>query len=477
MPLLNKKQQILAAIETSEGTAVTLSASDATEVFNPQIQTTVDVQERAPASASLSSSTAAVGRKQRSLTFEADFKGSGSTGTAPPWAKYVQGSGFRLTTTVRLLTLGAVTGIGFQAGEIVQQTSTNRGVVLCILDASNNPKHRTTTTGDKLVVAVLTGTLGTAATTGESSASTSTPSAAANATAWSYQHTSEKLVTLQVASWTGGAPAVGDVLRVENVTTSELIATCQVIRDNGSMLSFEVTLLHGQPGFNATFAQNRLRTPANGTAVLSAAPAQSRGQSLTIGHNLDGRSRPILGARGTFTLEGDAGGPMQFKYSFTGDAGTDADALQVTTTGLSSVSVPRLLGAWVLFGNGVESYRLPTKRVSYDNGGQVIANADANRAGGSTGGIISDRAPSLTFTVDNVNGAFDWEGALAAGTPIRVAVIAGTTQGNIMCIVAPIAQVTECPIGNADNVSTFDVTLRARRVLESGDDELFLVQV
>lgn len=481
MPLQNKKQQVLAEVESSEGTAATLTAASGVQVFDPQINTTSELQERAAASPSLSNDFAPVGRSQRTITFKTDFKGSGSTASAPPFGKFLQGGGWKQTpsTSMRLLTIAAVTGgPGFQVGEIVQQTASNRGVIVCILDSGNVPKHRTLTSGDKLVVAVLTGTLGTAATTGESSASVTTPSAAANAPlVFGYQHTSEKLVTLVVASWTGSPPVAGDVVKIENATTNELIGAVQVIRDNGAgMLNFEATFLWGQPGFNSTAAQNRLRSPANGTATLTTAPVQSRGQSLTIGHNLDGRNRPMLGSRGDFTLEGDAGTPLQFTWTFTGDPGTDVDALPVATTGLSTVSAPRLLGAYIHFGIGAESYRIPTKRVSYSNGGTLISNADANRAGGSTGGLLTERGPSFTFTVDNQNGAVDWETAQRNGTPVRVAVILGTVAGNIEYMVAPYCQVVECPLGNVENVSTFDVTLRARRVLEAGDDEVYIGQ-
>jgi hypothetical protein len=163
--------------------------------------------------------------------------------------------------------------------------------------------------------------------------------------------------------------------------------------------------------------------------------------------------------------------------TFRGDLGTDADAAPVVTTGLSTVRAPRLLGAFVTYGNGTETQRLPTKRIVFNNGGTVNPNLDANRDGGATGSNVTDRDPSFTVTVDNTNGGFDWEAALKAGTVIRVALLMGTATGNVVFATAPICQVTECPLGETDGISTFDVTLRPRRIQESGDDEVYIGQL
>lgn len=480
MPI-QRKQQVLAKIETSEGTAATLAGSDAVQIFDPTPpQDTVEVQTRVPAGPTLSRDFAPIGRQSRALSFRTDFRGSGSTGTAPDFARFLLASGYKQTAALRVLTLGSVTGIGFQIGEIVNQTSTNRGVVVGILTASNAPLHRTTTTGHKLVVAVITGTLGTAATTGESSGSTSTASAAGDYTGFSYQPTAEKLVNLTCAAWSNtNPPAVGDVLKVQHASSGILLATVQIVRDNsaGAFTNIDVVFLHGQPGFDATAANNELLSPEGETAVLNAAPTQTRTPSLTIRHNLDGRQRDLVGGRGDFTLEGDAGGPMQFAWQFSGDLVDAVDAPQVTTTGLSAVRPPRMLGAFLCYGLGAELYRLPTKRVSLANGGTVSPNLDGNRDGGSTGSNVADRDPTISVTVDNVNGAFDWELARKNGTPVRAAFLLGTAQGNIVAIVAPTCQVTELTFGEQDGVSTVEATLAPRRIQESGDDELYVAQL
>jgi hypothetical protein len=254
------------------------------------------------------------------------------------------------------------------------------------------------------------------------------------------------------------------------------VGALQAIFDNGATWeSFQATLLFGDidddPG-------DTLRSAGNGTATVDTGGVfQLRTPSLTIRHNLDGRRRDLLGARGDFTLEGEVGQPMQFAWTFSGDLGPALDALPITTTGLSTIRPPRLLGAFCMYGLGADLLRIPTKRVSFANGATINPNLDANRAGGATGSNVTDRDMSFTVTVDNILGAFDWEAARDAGTVVRLAFMLGTAKGNILTLVAPICQVTEIAFSDSDGVSTFDVTARPRRIQESGDDEVYITQL
>lgn len=473
MPV-QRKQQVLAKIETSEGLAATLSASDAAQIFDPALGNTTDVQDRAPAGPTLSRDFAPVGRQTRSLSFRSDFRGSGDTSipvTEPDWGKFAQACGFK-AGTLRRLTCGAVTGTGFQLGEICSQSAgAIRGVVVAITRAGA-PLQRATASGDIVVLAAIVGTLTAAATTGESSGSTSTASAAAAHEGLVYQPTSEKLVNVTTSTWTGTPPAaVGEVLLVENPTGTP-VGMVQIITDNGSFEDLDVTLLQG-----VMLDTYTLRSAGDGTATISGEPTQVRTPSLTIRHNLDGRQRDLLGARGDFSLEGEVAQPMQFAWNFSGDLGPSIDAPAIATTGLSTIRPPRLLGAICTYGIGEHTHRIATKRVALAMQGTVSPNLDANRAGGSTGSNVVDRNPVFNITVDQVHGGFDWEAALAAGTVVRVAMLIGSTAGNMLAITAPICQVVEVSLGESDGIATFDLTIAPRRIRESGDDDLYIAQV
>jgi hypothetical protein len=46
-----------------------------------------------------------------------------------------------------------------------------------------------------------------------------------------------------------------------------------------------------------------------------------------------------------------------------------------------------------------------------------------------------------------------------------------------MTMVAPVCQVTEVQLGDSDGIATMDVTIRPRRINESGDDEVYFTQI
>jgi hypothetical protein len=476
MPV-NRKQQLLAKVETSEGTSASPAGSDAILVFDPALSDSIDVLDRVPSGASLSRDFAPVGRQTRTVTFRSDFRGSGDATipvAAPDWQKLLFASGYS-EATAQVLVLGAVTGIGFQLGEQVTQSSgTIVGVIVGIYSAgvSGVPQHVASTLGNVLVVANVTGTFTAALTTGASTASTSTASAAASAPGIVCKPTSTKSIAVTAASWTGTAPAAGAVVTIEN-PVGTTIGAMQLLVDNGStMTDFSASLLYG-----TALATYTLRA-ADGTSTTTiTTAAQSLTPSLTIRHNLDGRQRDLLGARGDFTLEGEVGQPMQFSWTFSGDIGTTVDAPAVTTSGLSTIRPPRLLGAFCVYGYGSASLRIPTKRVSFAQGNTVNPNLDANRAGGATGSNITDRDPAFTITVDAIHGGFDWEAIRNSGATMRVGFVLGTTPGNVMTIVAPVCQVTEVQLGDSDGIATFDVTVRPRRINESGDDEIYFTQI
>jgi hypothetical protein len=366
-----------------------------------------------------------------------------------------------------------VTFQGFQLGEKVTQSGgAIIGVVIGCFTSANVPKATASASGDYIVVGELVGTFTAASTTGDASASVSTMSAAAaQTTAHSYIPTSEKLVNVTNALWSAGPTSAdaGDVLEVWNAG-GDIVGSVQIITVNTTDRDFDVTLLWGE-----MLDTHELSDGTNTAAITTV--AMSRTPSIAMQHNFDGRNRALNGSRGTFTMQGDVGAPITITWTFTGDVGTDADAPAIVTSGLSSVRAPRLLGAFCIYGTGADQRALQTKSVSFDNAGTVSPNLDANRAGGSTGSNITDRDSSFTVTVDMTHGTMDWEALRDAGTVVRVGFLLGSVAGNIMSLVAPNCQVTEVSLGDADGIGTFDVTLKPRRIAESGDDDVFISQL
>lgn len=475
MPLI-RKQQILIKKEASEGVSASPGASDVMTIFDPSYSDTVDQLERNPAGGSLSRGFSSVGRSSRQITFQSELRGSGDTTLTvddPEWGPAAESSGL-VKRTFKKVTLGAVTGTGFQIGEVVSQSSgAIRGIVLGAFTSGGVLTHLLNTSGGHLAVVPIVGTFTAAATTGESSGATATASAVADYEGHAYGPTSEKLTQVSVASWSGGTPAVGESLDVE--VSGAKVGGVLVIADNagGAFTSMNVTLMWGQ-----MLNGNTLRT-ANGagTGTISADPVQIRTPSVTARHNLDGRRRDSLGARANFDLAANVGEPAVFSWTLQGDLGPAIDAQPIATTGASTIRAPRMLGSMHAYGRGANIYRLPTKSFGLQLGNSINPNLDGNRTGGSTGTNVTDRTPELVFQTDMVHGAFDWEAVRDQATALRVVHLLGSTKGNIVGVVAPNAQVTQANVADANGVAAQDITANPRRVLESGDDEFFLVQL
>jgi hypothetical protein len=476
MPI-TRKQQLLAKLETTEGGGATFAAADAVEVFDPSISDTVDQLDRSPAGSTLSRDFTPVGRKTREVTFTSDLKGSGTASTVPPWGLLLEACGYRQdddgTRSFRILNVsfGSITG-AFQVGEQITQTSSNVGVIVGVFSSANAPKLASTADSDYAIVVEVKGTLtSTTATTGSSSGATdSTLTVATTSNHHAYMPTSKKLLNITIGSWAVDAnPVAGEVFLVKNGST--LVGSVQLIEEH-SATDLDVTLLWGEIADGYTLTES-----GGETATISGDPDPVLTPSLAVRHNLDGRNRLLLGSRGSFSMTGEVGEPLSFSWTFTGDVGTDADAVPIATSGLSTTRAPRLLGAICAYGEGSNIRDLQTKSITFDSGNTVASNLDANSTGGATGANVTDRDPSITVQVDNTLSTTDWESLRDNGSTVRAAFVLGSTAGNIVSLVAPVCQVTEVSIGDADGVSVMDVTLRPRRINETGDDEVYICQL
>ena len=475
MPI-TRKQQILVKKETTEGGGATFAGSDAIQVYDPSISDTVDQLDRVPSGATLSRDFTPVGRKQRELTFTSDFRGSGTPATVPDWGQLLESCGYKQDgTTLRLLKIdfssdGAASGL-FQLGEqITQSAGADVAVVVGCFTSGNVPKTTASLTDDYMIAVEIAGTIETdVATTGGSSGATiSTADVSVTSNHHAYVPTSDKLIQISDSgNWTNN-PVAGNVVRIER--SSVLIGSAQII--SATTTTADIVLLWG-----SVASGDVIKTGATTNGTLDVVPVMTGTPSLAFEHNREGRNRSLNGAGATFRVAGEVGQPMSFTWNYQGDVGTDVNASPLVTSNLGTTRAPRLLGAICAYGSGADLRTLQTKSINFDNGGTVSPNLDANSAGGSTGANVTDRDSSLTVTVDNTLSTVDWEGLRDAGTAVRVGFVLGTTAGNIVSMVMPNCQVTEVSIGDSDGVSTMDLTLRPRRIAESGDDEIFFSQL
>ncbi len=97
MPLIDARSQLAAKIESVEGTAETLAASDALAAGDIKFDPDVNIEELGLQSSSLSPYAGVAGGGIGRLTFKAELKGSGSAGTPPEIGKLLRACGYAET--------------------------------------------------------------------------------------------------------------------------------------------------------------------------------------------------------------------------------------------------------------------------------------------------------------------------------------------------------------------------------------------
>lgn len=479
-----RKQQILFKKQSSKGVNAAPGAGDAVLVYEPTISNSNQKEDRAPAGPSLSRAVTPVGRRERAIGFQSDFRGSGSTASppvAPDWGDMVECCALERVRPRKIPVTG-VSSAGFQLGEIVRKDATNRGVVIGLFIGTSYQK-RLAAAGDVIVVP-LEGDIDSGTLTGESSGCTGTIGTPADYNGWAYKPTSDELTQLEAAAaFSGGsAPTPGDVVTIK--ASGVQVGIAQVIEITaGTPTTMQVTMLEGTVADTNTVHFGAASTTLTEDPVLTKTPV------ATIRHNLDGRRRDLIDARGDFELSADAGNNLKFAFTFNGDAATAADALPIATSGLSTIVAPRFMktdGALAVYARTVDVpggdtavplIALPTKTVSLSSGNTVSPDEDANSESGSRGGFIGDRDPTFGCTVNAVQSGFDWEDFAENSRTIHLAIAAGKTQGNIVGCVIPNGQVDEASPGDSNGIVTFENVIKPRRVLEGGDDEYYLFQL
>ena len=218
MPLLSRKQQIAAEIESTEGTAEVLAAADAG--FNTfDVQFTPDIQqiERNPNRATIGNLPSIAGVRLGSVRFRTELVGSGNgAAPTPPFDKLLRGCGFQKIAAAERMALSAISGT-FLPGE---QVADGANTAPCIIGNSGE---------DALYIGSSVGSFTTGTVTGEVSGATATYAAPVSSDAVAYRPTSDGGESLTIGVYQDGRrhvlrgcrgnvqlrAAVGDVVSLE----------------------------------------------------------------------------------------------------------------------------------------------------------------------------------------------------------------------------------------------------------------------
>ncbi len=173
MSMLVRKRQLAAKIESVEGTAETLAASDAGIMvnFSPKASFDPQMYQRDQVRSSLTKLGKLTGKRSGSLEFNILLRGSGSITTDPEWVKLIKACGFAVSG-LKKITIGAITSGPFKHGEtITGGTSGATGRVVIKTANGTTTLYYVPITGTFQNAETITG-----GTSGASAASGSSPS-------------------------------------------------------------------------------------------------------------------------------------------------------------------------------------------------------------------------------------------------------------------------------------------------------------
>ena len=118
--MLTRKRQLAVKEEVAEGSAETLSASDAgiQVKYYPKANYDPEMYQRDIVRSSLTKLGKLTGKRSAGLEFSLELKGSGAVDTEPEWAEIIKACGFDINDLEKI-TVGAITSGPFEHGETI----------------------------------------------------------------------------------------------------------------------------------------------------------------------------------------------------------------------------------------------------------------------------------------------------------------------------------------------------------------------
>jgi len=190
--------------------------------------------------------------------------------------------------------------------------------------------------------------------------------------------------------------------------------------------------------------------------------------------NASGAVRKMIkGAKGSFSLEAEIGGPMYAIFDFLGQYLDVTDTAVPAGITLDTLKPPQLLAVTFTIGG----YTPLISKITI-NGGQVVSLGSDISTGathGKTIADITDRNIEVSFDAEMTSvSAHDWYGKLRDGTEAALSLQMGGTAGNRFTIACPKLQYIGATEGERDNKAIVNVTARANRD-SAGNDEFSIL--
>jgi len=212
-----------------------------------------------------------------------------------------------------------------------------------------------------------------------------------------------------------------------------------------------------------------------GTSYL---PVSTGFESITLYVYFDGLRHIMTGARGTFTVEGEAGNFAIANFTFTGDY-VDPTDTALPTGAVFETTIPAQVELANLVAAGGEDdidFDLCAQSFSIDIGNNVVIRDCINENESVGGAIITGRTPTAQFNPETeLEATHPFWGNLSSAAKVSFSVRVGTVQGNVVTFWAPYAQYTTLAYANRNDIRAYDVSMRLATdtdIGSAGDDEL-----
>ena len=195
--MLTRKRQLVAKIETVEGTAETLSASDGGILVNatPKANFEPQMYNRDLVRSSFTKLGKLTGKRAAGLEFAIELRGSGKVDIEPIWVKLIKACGFELKV-IKKIAIGAISDGEFLHNEVIRSAS-NIFVVRAICNTPNGASI--------LYFSDIDGTLVTnAEIVGDTSGASTTTTSAPEVVGFVVKPTSKPLTTLTMGLYEDG---------------------------------------------------------------------------------------------------------------------------------------------------------------------------------------------------------------------------------------------------------------------------------
>ena len=196
-------------------------------------------------------------------------------------------------------------------------------------------------------------------------------------------------------------------------------------------------------------ANGNIYTPTSNPALYNTA---------TLGVYNTGTLKTLYGAMGTFSINGESGKRLKFKFDFTGIWADPTDATMLTPV-YPTLEPPRFASSvFTITPAGGSAFTPAISKFGFDAGNTVTLVPDVTTASGYRFAVVTKRKYAGSIDpLATLAGTFDWWNKLMTPTPSAMSLTVGTAAGNTMTIAAPAFQVADPQEGNRNDLVTTEV--------------------